>query len=166
MTAVCTCGADLVGRRSHAGACALVRLALAPKPQARGFRGGCSRFATAQPTACGLAHRHPSKTEARVCDRLHAQLLPGERIVRQVRLPLLATPNPDAGTFPFPEDGAPGTGAIDVPVDAVVTNALVPTAPPKPPRRPLGLPEKASDAKGHPPAKPNPKGPKRPRKRS
>lgn len=95
MTAVCTCGAELSGRRSHAPDCALVRLALAPKPKPRGFRGGGSRFATAQPTACALAHRHPSKTEARVCDRLHAQLLPGERLVRQVRLPLIATPNPD-----------------------------------------------------------------------
>ena len=77
--------AELSGRRSHAPACALVRLALAPKPKPQGFRGGGSRFAT---------------------------------------------------------------------------------APPKKPRKPHALPEKAGDAKGGPPAKPNPKGPRKPRKRT
>lgn len=75
-------------------------------------------------------------------------------------------PHPDADSFVWPEPGMPGTGATEVPIDAVVTSALVPTAPPKKPRKPHGLPEKAGDAKGGPPAKPNPKGPRKPRKRT
>lgn len=75
-------------------------------------------------------------------------------------------PHPDADSFPFPEPGAPGTGAVEVPIDAVVTSALVPTAPPRRPKKPLGLPEKASDAKGSGPSKPAPKGPRKPRKRT
>lgn len=60
-------------------------IARVEKKPARG-----SRFSN-QPTACARGHGHPSKVEARVCDRVYAEVLPGNRVFRGPRIPCFAT---------------------------------------------------------------------------
>lgn len=56
-------------------------------------------WSAAIPTPCASGHRHPSKMEARVCERLTAECgLLGETLVRQVRLPLFALAPKSNGT--------------------------------------------------------------------
>ncbi len=57
---------------------------------------GHSHF-NATNTTCLLGHAHPSKVEARVCARVHAETTAPRRVYRNVRLPLFALPPTDAG---------------------------------------------------------------------
>lgn len=53
-------------------------------------RPGTSTFSNAKKTFCMSQHKHDSKMEARVCDRLTCEIDKREyRLVRQIRLPLL-----------------------------------------------------------------------------
>ncbi len=56
-------------------------------------------WSAARATVCGRGHKHPSKTEARVCDRLSAECFAdGTTLYRGVRLPLLSLAPKDTGT--------------------------------------------------------------------
>lgn len=56
--------------------------------------GGKRPWSNAKKTTCAALHSHPSKVEARVCDRLRDDVLReegGAKLVRNVRLPLIAS---------------------------------------------------------------------------
>lgn len=72
------------------------------------------RWSNAKPTDCAHGHRHASKLEARVCDRLTRTLTPGQVLYQQVRLPLFVlAPN---------ENGRPLYMTIDF---AIVEHGLL-----------------------------------------
>lgn len=85
------------GEWSHDARCggeragAVETAAAPPAPVARAW-------SSAKPTDCAAGHRHPSKMEARVCERLTAECAAsGARLYRQVRLPLLSLAAKDNG---------------------------------------------------------------------
>lgn len=57
-------------------------------------------FSNAKPTDCVGGHRHASKMEARVCERLARELEPGDHLIQQIRLPILNLYN-DHGKVPY-----------------------------------------------------------------
>lgn len=56
-----------------------------PDPPPRQARA----WSAARPTTCAGGHRHASRLEAAVCERVTARVLPGQRLLQQLRLPLL-----------------------------------------------------------------------------
>lgn len=88
------CGAPVVSLTGHKCAtkvefnAAIAQVRAAPKR---------STFSNAKATTCDLGHNHPSKVEARVCARVHAETTAPRRVYRNVRLPLFALPQTDAG---------------------------------------------------------------------
>lgn len=61
---------------------------LAGKPSKGGPPWKRRPWSNAKPTECPDGHKHASKLEARVCGRLRGQLVGGQTLVQQVRLPL------------------------------------------------------------------------------
>ena len=58
------------------------------------------KWSNAVKTSCAYSHRHASKMEARVCERLTQTLEKGDRLIQQVRLPILGLYNED-GRVPY-----------------------------------------------------------------